>query len=312
MAPVLLLAGLCLLALPGAARRLGRRLAPAEWARLCVVALAAGAAVLELAVLLYASPTVLRAIGIPDLADVCERALGVLLPGGALLGWPAAVVAAALPLLIGAGAVRARRSQRAVHVEAWLGEHERFGGHALVVLPTDCVLAFCANGSTPQIVVSRGLVAALTPDELDAVLRHEAAHLEHRHQRFLLLASALEHGLAVLPFIRPSTAALRTALERWADEAAAGTSYASRAVLRRALLGVTTAMVSPAVAAFSAADTVAERLAALNDDAPRPSALRRAAAYAPGALFSATVLVTMGAWAGEASHLLAWTAHCPT
>lgn len=312
MGPVLLLAGLCLIALPRAARRLGRRLAPAEWARLCVVALAAGAAVLELSVLLYASPTVLRAAGVPELADLCERALGVLLPGGALLGWPAAFVAVALPLLTGAGALRARRCQRAVHVEACIGEHERFGEHALVVLPTERVMAFCANGPKPQIVVSRGLVAALTPDEVDAVLRHEAAHLENHHQRFLVLASALDHGLGVLRFIRGSTAALRTALERWADEVAAGSSCASRNVLRRALLRATTAMMSPAVPAFSLADTVAERLAALDDEAPCSSALRRAAAYAPGGVISAAVIVAIGAWAGEARHLLSWTSHCPT
>lgn len=312
MAPVLFLAGLALLALPAMARRLGRRLAPDEWSRLCVVALLAGAAVVELSLILYAAPTVLRAAGVPELADLCERALGRLLPGRAAVGWPAALAALAFPVLAGLDTVRAHRSQRAVHVETWLGEHGEFRGHALVVLPTDSVLAFCSNGPIPQIVVSRGLVAALSPEELDAVLRHEATHLEYRHQRFLLLASAFDHSLAVLPFIRTSTVALRTALERWADEAAAGTSCASRAVLRRALLGITAAMVNPAVAAFSAAETVVERLNALGDDPPRPSALRRVAVYAPVAAISATVLAALGAWTAQAGHIVAWVSHCPT
>jgi Zn-dependent protease with chaperone function len=312
VAPVLFLAGVSLLALPAMARRLGRRLAPDEWSRLCVVALVVGAAVLELSLILYAAPTVLRAAGVPELADVCERALGRLLPGRAALGWPAALAALAFPVVAGLGALRAHRSQSAVRVETCLGEHGEFCGHAFVVLPTDSVLAFCSNGPIPQIVVSRGLVAALSPKELDAVLRHEAAHLEYRHQRFLLVASALDHGLAVLPFIRTSTAALRTALERWADEAAAGTSCASRAVLRRALLGVTAAMMNPGVAAFSAAETVVERLNALGDDPPRPSALRRIAVYAPGVAISGTVVASLGAWAGQAGHVVAWVSHCPT
>lgn len=312
MASVLLLAGLCLLALPGAGRRGGRRLAPLEWSRLCVASLVAGVAMVELSLLLHAAPAVLRASGVPQLADICERALGVILPGGATLGWLAAVAAVAVPLLTVVGVVRAARNQSGVHVEAWLGDHGHFGDHALVVLPTDRFLAFCSHGPTPQIVVSQGLVAALPPEELVAVLRHEAAHLEHRHQRLLLLVSGLELGLRVLPFLRRSTAALRAALERWADEASAGTSGASREVLRRALLGVTMDMVHPAVAGFSAADTVAERLDALSEDAPRPSTFRRVAAYAPGALIAAVVLATLGAWVGGASHVLASMSHCPT
>ena len=311
MVPVLVLAGLCLLALPGAIRPLGRRLAPTEWSWLCIVALVAGASVVELSFVLYATPTVLRAAGVPELAELCERALGSLLPGRAALGWPAAAVAVAFPAFAGRGALRAYRSQRVMHVESWLGEHGRFGDHALVVLPTDGVLAVCSNGPTPQIVVSQGLVSALSPEELDAVLRHEAAHLEQHHQRFLVVAGALDYSLAVLPFVRKSTATLRIALERWADEAAAGTSGASRAVLRRALLGVTAAVVSSAVPAFSAADTVVERLTALDDEPPRPSALRRVATYVPAVVISATVLAALSSWAGEARHLLAWASHCP-
>ncbi|MDQ3944360.1 MAG: M56 family metallopeptidase, partial [Actinomycetota bacterium] len=258
MALVLLLGGLGLLALPGAARRLGRELVPAEWARLSAGLLLGGAAVVWLAAVLFAAPTVLRALGVPHLAEACERMLGPLTPGGPVLGWSALAVVGALPLFSAVGFARARREQRHFQIEPWLGHHERFGGHDLVTLPTDELLALSVDGCPSQIVVSSGLVAAVSPSELAAVLRHEAAHLEHGHHRFLLLASAIEHGFAVVPFVRRSTRALRAALERWADEAATGGECASRAVLRNALLGVTMAIVNPAVAAFAAAETVVE------------------------------------------------------
>lgn len=312
MAPVLFLAAICLLGLPGAARRFGRRLDPAEWSRFCVAALAAGAVLLELSVIIYAAPTALRAAGVPHLADLCERALGAVLPGGAILGWPAAAIAVLFPVLTAVGAFRARRAQQRVQVEPWLGEHRRFGGYDLVVLPTPQVLAFCVDGPNPQIVISEGLVDTISPEEVDAVVRHEAAHLDHRHQRLLLLAGALEQGLPVARFLRRSTTALRAGLERWADEAAAGASHSSRTVLRRALLGVCSAVVYPAVAAFSAADTLVERLDALSSGPPRSSRLRRLEAYGPALMITATVLGALGTWGDEATHLLALANHCPT
>jgi beta-lactamase regulating signal transducer with metallopeptidase domain len=186
-----------------------------------------------------------------------------------------------------------------------------FDGHALVVLPTETVVAFCSNGPTPQIVVSDGLVDTLEPDELTAVLRHEAAHLEHGHQRALIVASALDRSLSVFPLVRRSTTVLRIALERWADETAVGSSPATRRHLRQALLAVTPVMVTVAVPAFSAKETVVERLDALGAEPVPPSPLRRVLAYTPAAALSATVIAAVAASAGEAAHhLLAWSHHC--
>jgi Zn-dependent protease with chaperone function len=312
MAPVLFIAAICLLGLPGAARRFGRRLDPAEWSRFSVAALAAGAVLLEISVLLYAAPTVLRAAGVPHLADLCERALGAVLPGGAVLGWPAAAMAILFPILTGVGAGRARRAQQRVQVEPWLGDHHRADGYDLIVLPTGQILAFSVGGPTPQIVISQGLVDTLSHEEVDAVVRHEAAHLEHRHQRLLLLASALEQGLPLARFLRRSTTALRTGLERWADETAAGASHFSRNVLRGALVGVCAAAVHPAVAAFSA-EALVERLDALDSGPPRPSPSRRLVTYGPALLIGVVVLGALGMWRVEAVHLVAHlTRHCLT
>lgn len=311
VALVLLLGGLLLLAFPGAARHLGCTLDPAEWSRLCARTLIGGAVVVEASLVVFALPTGLRAIGVSSLAAACERMLAPLAPGGPLAGWSAAAVAVALPVLTGLGVLRARRHQRRFHVEPWLGDHEPFAGHDCVVLPTGELFAVSVDGFPSQIVVSQGLVDALSAEELSAVLRHEAAHLEQRHGRFLLLATALEYSLALVPFVGRSARALRVGLERWADEAAAEERGSSRAVVREALLGVTWARVNPAVGAFGAADCVAERLDALEGEPAHPSPLRRAAVYLPAVALFVGVVVALGVWASDARAVLAMAGTCP-
>jgi Zn-dependent protease with chaperone function len=314
VAPVLFVAALGLLALPGAARRFGRRLHPAEWSWFSVGALVIGAVMLELSVALYATPTTLRAIGVHHLADMCERAVGAVLPGGAVLGWPAAAMAVAFPVRFWLVARRTRRSQASAHIEPCLGQHRHVGGYDLVVVPTNHLLAFSVGGQTSQVVISAGLLETLRPEEVDAVVRHEAAHLDHGHQRLLLLASSLERTLPLGRFVGHSTAALRTGLERWADELAAGQGASSRAILRRALVGVCEALVVPrGVAAFSAADTIAERLEALSAEPPRPSGGSRAAAYVPAMAITAVVVGAAAVWHHDILHVLALIRHhCPT
>ena len=159
--------------------------------------------------------------------------------------------------------------------------------------------------------IGRSLAGELS-DHLDAVLRHEAVHLTCGHHRYLLWAGALEHAFAIVPFARRSTKALRAALERWADEWAAGAATSSRATVRSALVEVTRVQVDPAVAAFSAAETLMERLDALGSDPPQPSLLRRAALYLPCLAAGTAVVVALGLWAGQARWVLAMAAHCPS
>ncbi|MGH9242717.1 MAG: M56 family metallopeptidase, partial [Acidimicrobiales bacterium] len=217
---LLAVAGLGLLALPWLARPLGRRLAPSEWSRLCLLAIGAGAAAVEAAAVLLAAPTVLRALGVPALAASCQRMLGPLTPGGPAAGWAAAAVGVTIPVLGAIGVVRARRTCQAARVEPCLGEHRTLDEGELVVLPTPHVLAVSVAGPGGQVVVSEGLVNALSPAQLDLVISHEAAHLANDHHRYLTLATAVEHAFAAFPPARRSTAALRVALERWADEEA--------------------------------------------------------------------------------------------
>jgi Zn-dependent protease with chaperone function len=309
MALLLVWAGGMLVVLPALARPLGRRVRPAEWARLCGLALIAGAVCLELGLVLYGAPAVLRAAGLPFLDTRCRWLLCSLVVGGAPAGWAAATAAVLMPVLAASGALRARRGCRDIWVEQGLGEHRQFGRYELVVLPTPHPVAVSVARPNGQILVSQGMVDALEPQELQLVLSHEAAHLDHNHQRWLVLAAAIEHGMAVIPFVRRSTATLRAALEHWADEAAASDDVGRRTALRGALLQVTRALVSPA-AAFSAADTVMERLAALEAAPAAPNWASRSVLYLPGAAVALVLLATVGISVADLGTVLAMAGRC--
>jgi beta-lactamase regulating signal transducer with metallopeptidase domain len=170
-------------------------------------------------------------------------------------------------------------------VEQELGWHGTLGGHQLVVLPSEELVAFSTAGRPGQVVMSRGLITALSDDELAAVLRHEVAHVQHRHQRYLLLARVVERSLGLLPMVRRGVTALRCAVERWADEAAAGPRSSGRASVHAALLRVAELTAMPEVAAFTTPETVAERLEALRTAPARGLAVgQRLLVYLPAGL----------------------------
>jgi hypothetical protein len=295
MTLLLLLCGLGLLAIPACARPVGRRLPPSEWAKACAALLASGAIVVEASLALQAAPTVLRAVGLEGVAELCEHALGPVAPGGEPLGIAAAVAATMVALLAG-WSVLAARHRRMVSVDPEIGWHTTLGGHELVVVPSGEPVAFSTAGRPGQVILTNGLIAALSEEELAAVFRHELAHLQHRHQRYLLLARAVERSLGLLPLVRRATAALRCAVERWADEEAAGASGAAgRASVHAALLRVAELVAMPDVAAFTTPGTVAERLEALQaDPAGGPVVVRRALVYVPAGLLLLAAVVLLG------------------
>jgi beta-lactamase regulating signal transducer with metallopeptidase domain len=281
MTLLLLLSGMGLLGLPACARPLGRRLPPAEWARACAGLLAAGAVVVEASLTIQAAPTMLRMAGLEDIAEMCEH----IAPGGAPVGIAAAVAALVIALLAGRAALGVRRRHRMARVAQEIGWQSRLGGHRLVVLPSEELVAFSTAGRPGQVVMSHGLITALSDDELAAVLRHEVAHVQHRHQRYLLLARVVERSLGLLPMVRRGVGALRCAVERWADEAAAGPRSSGRASVHAALLRVAELAAMPDIAAFTTPETVAERLEALRTAPARGLAVgRRLLVYLPAGL----------------------------
>lgn len=156
------------------------------------------------------------------------RYQGHLAPGGIL-------ASAASTLLLGYILSRlvtvirhGRRARQLARPDSWLGYHERHPGHELVVIPTDSFLAYAIDGSPPQIVISEGLCDRLDDDMIGFVIAHERAHLRLRHRRYLLVAAVVDALCGAISLIARSTLALRLAVERAADEDAAGSDRRRR------------------------------------------------------------------------------------
>lgn len=110
------------------------------------------------------------------------------------------------------------------------------GTDGLVVLDDDAPDAYALPGLSGRVVVSTGMLRALPAAERRVLLAHEAAHLRHRHHLYVQVA---ELSAAANPLLRPLARAVGSAVERWADEAAAQAvgdrSVVARAVARASL-----------------------------------------------------------------------------
>jgi hypothetical protein len=310
MASSLVLIGLGVAALPALLRRLGRRLAPSEWAQLTFIALVGAGVLVEAGLILVAAPTVLRSIGMGVLADACDRLVGPLTPLGDGVGWVAAALAVASPVLGAVGWVRARRRLGTLAIEPYLGRHESYDDHEVVVLPTEAHIAYSVDLGVPQVVLSQGLVDALDEDQLEVLVAHELAHLRHDHPRMLLVAAAVRSALAWWPMVRHSHRAFRASIERWADECAAGGQESTRRSLSEALHKVAAVARPAPIATFSLADATAERIEAMRSRPEAPWTVR-AALYLPGAAAGAFTLGSIGLWLSDVQAVLAMAGRCP-
>ncbi len=115
-------------------------------------------------------------------------------------------------LLLAASLVRMRKVIRC-HRWAVAGTQ----GRRFQVLDTEQPIAYAAPGKPGCVVVSNGLLDALSPRERQVLFAHERAHLEQGHHRYLLIGAI---AVAVVPLLRPLVEQLRLATERCADEAA--------------------------------------------------------------------------------------------
>jgi len=150
-----------------------------------------------------------------------------------VLGWPlwlAHVVVFAATLVIGARlivavlqvaiATRRRRAHHRMVVDL-VGKTQKSG---LRILDVTEPLAYCLPGVRSRVVVSEGTLAALTDEEVAAILSHERAHLRARHDLVLEMFTAVH---AAFPrFVRSASAlgAVRVLIEMLADDAAVRTA----------------------------------------------------------------------------------------
>ena len=194
-----------------------------------------GFAGVVMGLMLWGAPAILHwadAAGVPGLCDAAVHRLPF---GGLELAIPMTAIAIAV---IGRAFTAARRAQlnaRRARVDPFFGRHHQMGGYDVVVIPSAQLVAVGVPGVEPQIVLSEGLVAELTSNELDAVIRHEVAHHRLRHRPYLVTAAIIDQVFGWIPPVRSSAACLRNAVEEWADLESTGFSHARIATLRSAL-----------------------------------------------------------------------------
>ena len=121
-----------------------------------------------------------------------------------------------------------------------VSSREQRQGFVIGHVVSDVPVAVAVRRPERMILVSTGLMAALTPPQLQAVLAHELAHLRGRHDWAMRIA---EVNAACLPARLPAGSALRRAtallIELAADDAAArqaGAVHLANALTRLAEL----------------------------------------------------------------------------
>lgn len=208
---------------------LGRRLRPAAGTRLLVAAsvLVAGCSVFVTGVMAFTWIGQLPAVAaFGGWSAVALRSASPI---------PVRLAAASTVVLVPAAAwwltVAARRC--AALIAAYRACRHVTGAGVLVIVDDHRPDAF----TTPQpgrIVITTGLLKALTAGERQAVLAHETCHLRHRHAWWLLVADL---AAAANPLLRPTARAAARCAERWADEDAA-TAVGDRRLAARTLARV--------------------------------------------------------------------------
>ncbi|MGO1770510.1 MAG: M56 family metallopeptidase [Microbacterium sp.] len=109
------------------------------------------------------------------------------------------------------------------------------------VLDDAAPVAYCLpRGVGSVTVLSRGLLDALAPDELQAVTAHERAHIEQRHEVLLVAFRAWRRALPWFPIAARAESEVAALIEMLADDVARRTQpdeVLARAILRVAESG---------------------------------------------------------------------------
>ena len=310
-----------LLAVPPA-RLLADALPPraAAWVLAGTAAVLAGAALCSLGLL--AAAGLLRLPAVAAFGHLSPHWLAAATPGAAL---PAALAALALTAsAVLGGRVARSRSRDLRRARAALGDPapapldppaaltrltalrdlidqrslQSPGEYPLAVLEDDRADAFALPGRPGRIVVTAGMLRALSAPERAALLAHERAHLSGRHHLFLTAAA---YAAAVHPALHLLRTPLGYHLERWADEAAAlsvGDRTVTARAVGRAALAATRAPwpARPRLVPAAHSGPVPRRVAALLNPRPQSGSRRRgAAALALAACLALTAAATLDA-----------------
>ena len=195
---------------------------------------------------------------------------------------PGGATAAGLGLTL-AAAVLARTALTAVTHLRGVRQHAvrhaqtaRLVGHAEPALGAVLVdhgqpAAYCVAGPHPTVILTTAALQTLDPDQLDAVLAHERAHLASHHHRLLAIAKIGRQVLPFLPLMRDADTQITRLVEMHADDAA--TADRDAGPLATALVVLAAAGPAPGLAA--AATDAVQRIQRLLRPAEPLSRVRR-------------------------------------
>src|SRR6266705_5438615 len=215
-----------------AARPLAGRLQPAAAAWLLVLS-AIALALASSAVLGMLALTALVRIPLVDsLAGMSGQVISRHAPASA----PVAIAAGALLAAAATAACRALWRRTRALIAAGREAHRLPGAGQVVVTDDEAADAYTLPGWPCRIVVTAGMMRALSHPERQVLLAHERAHASGFHYLF---TTAARLAAAANPLLRPVASAVGYSVERWADERAAAAAgdrrLAARAIARAAL-----------------------------------------------------------------------------
>jgi len=278
-----------------------------ESARVAASTLVAGLALVAGGMLLLAARASVGGAHLGDFSEMCARAVTRVTGRRDVVGLIAGGLTVVVAIRGTAAGLRSHRGTRRTRAEPWLGHHEDHHDYELVVLPTDQVLAFSVPGRKPQVLISHGLLTHLDEGEVEAVIRHEAAHQAARHSRYLSLAVFVEGAFRPLRCVSRSTAVLRSALEEWADGDAFSSSPTLRASLRSALLAVACHLVADKRGRSTG---VVRRARGLETGRTNHGVVGVVLRRSPVVFLTAALILLALVWAGGVHHLAAASGYC--
>jgi Zn-dependent protease with chaperone function len=215
-----------------AARPLADRLPPAAATWLLTGSSLALAATSSAVLGLLALSALVRVPFVDAVANMSVQAIS----RGDTVSLPVAIVAGALLAAAAAAAARALWRRATAIVAAGRQARRLPGSGQVVVTEDDAADAYTLPGWPCRIVITSGMLHALSAPERQVLLAHERAHARGSHYLF---TSAARLAAAANPLLRPVAAQVAYTVERWADEHAAAAAgdrpLAARAIARAAL-----------------------------------------------------------------------------
>lgn len=182
-----------------------------------------------------------------------------------------------------------RQALRHAQTARLVGHREPALGAVLVEHPEPA--AYCVAGRYPTVILTTGALRALDPDQLDAVLAHERAHLAGHHHWLLAMARIGRQVLPFMPLMRNADTQVARLVELHADDAA--TRACDPGPLAAALVVLATAASPPPALAAAATDTVQRIHRLLGPAEPLGRARRHLLRATAAALALTPVLVAL-------------------